>query len=194
MQEPETRTVVLDVAQELIQTRGYNAFSFRDVAERVGIKTASIHYHFPTKTDLCRAVISRQREELAAALARIDAEEDDANRRLARYVSVFRATLEVGNRMCLCGMLAADATTLDPSIVADLRSSLGDHEAWLEALLHRGEEAGVMAASGDLREEARLILSSLEGAMLLARTFDDPGRFDAAALALLSRFRKQTVG
>ncbi|MBY0397073.1 MAG: TetR/AcrR family transcriptional regulator, partial [Thermoleophilia bacterium] len=193
MPEIDTRETILDVAQELIQTRGYNAFSFRDVSARVGIKSASIHYHFPSKSDLCRALIDRQRADVAAALARIDSEEADPNQKLARYVSVFRATLEMGNRMCLCGMLAADVTTLDPSIVSGLRAAFEDHEAWLEGVLTAGGESGRLAASGRPREEARMLLASLEGAMLLARTFDDPGRFESAADALLARLRPRPV-
>ena len=183
----ETREAVLDVARELLQTRGLNAFSFRDVAALVRIKTASVHYHFPTKGDLCRALIAKQREDVEAALDRIDAEEDDPRRKLARYVSVFRATLEEGNRMCLCGMLAADFTTLEPAIVEDLRRSFEDHESWLKGVLAEGKKSGVLHFSGSPKDEARLLLSSLEGAMLIARTFEDLGRFETSALGLLAR-------
>ncbi|MFO0957897.1 MAG: TetR/AcrR family transcriptional regulator [Isosphaeraceae bacterium] len=187
MAAPTTQDLVLDVAQELIQTRGYNAFSFRDVSDRVGIKTASIHYHFPTKTDLGRALIARQRRDVAAAFEGIDREETDPGRKLSRYASIFRDTLEVGNRMCLCGMLSADVTTLEPSIVGDLREAFGDHEAWLQKVLDGGRAAGLLEFPGSPGDEARLILSALEGAMLLARTFGEPRRFDAAADILIAR-------
>jgi TetR/AcrR family transcriptional repressor of nem operon len=183
----ETRDFVLNVAQEFVQTRGFNAFSFRDVSERVGIKTASIHYYFPTKAELCRALIARQREQVGAALAEIDLEEADPKRKLTRYVSVFRKTLEVGNRMCLCGMLAADFATLDPPIVEDLRRSFEDHEAWLTQVLEAGMRSGALKFSGNPRDEARLLVSSLEGAMLIARAFEDATRFEECARGLLGR-------
>jgi TetR/AcrR family transcriptional repressor of nem operon len=183
----ETRDFVLNVAQEFVQTRGFNAFSFRDVAERIGIKTASIHYYFPTKAKLCRALIARQREQVRAALAEIDLEEADPWQKLNRYVSVFRTTLEVGNRMCLCGMLAADFATLDPPIVEDLRRSFEDHETWLTQVLETGLVSGALKFSGSARDEARLMVSSLEGAMLIARAFEDVTRFEDSARRLLGR-------
>jgi len=189
MPSNETRDTVLDVAQELLQTRGFNAFSFHDVAERVKIKTASIHYYFPTKIDLCLALIARQRDEVKAALDRIDAEVHEPTKKLARYVTLFRSTLEMGNRMCLCGMLAADFETLDPLVAEKLRLSFEDHEIWLKRVFMEGKRIGKLDFAGSPRNEARLLLSCLEGAMLVARTFEDLSRFDSSARSLLSRLR-----
>ncbi len=69
---PDTRTLILDVAQELVQSRGYNGFSYRDIALRLGVRNAAIHYHFPSKGDLGRELLVRYRERLRASLARID--------------------------------------------------------------------------------------------------------------------------
>ena len=181
----DTRTTVLDVAQEFLQTRGINAFSFRDLADRVRIKSASVHYYFPTKGELCRALIAREREQVALAFGRIDAAGLDAPAKLVRYVAVFRDTLATGNRMCLCGMLAADFATLDLEIVRDLRASLLDHETWLAGVLAAGRGAGHLRFDGPERDEARSVLATLEGAMLLARAYEEPDRFDAAARRLL---------
>ncbi len=187
MASTETRDFVLDVAQEFVQTRGFNAFSFRDVAEQVGIKTASIHYYFPTKSELCRALIARQREQVKAVLAEIDFEEKDPRKKLFRYVAVYKSTLEIGNRMCMCGMLAAEFTTLDSPIVEELRSSFDDHESWLTQVLTAGLSTGAIQCSGSAREEARLLVSSLEGAMLVARAYEDTTRFEDASRFLLRR-------
>lgn len=182
-----TRTAVLDVAQELVQTRGYNAFSFRDLADRVRIKSASVHYHFPTKSELCRTLIVRQREELAAVFAGIDAAGLPAAGRLASYVAVFRETLAAGNRMCLCGMLASDSATLEADVVAELRAAIVDHETWLARVLAEGRGAGALRFEGEELVEARSLVAALEGAMLLARMFDDPRRFDDSARRLLKQ-------
>ena len=181
--------MVLDVAQEFLQTRGYNAFSFRDLADRVRIRSASIHYHFPTKSELCRALIARQREQVAGAFAAIDAAGLNAAEKLDRYVDLFKETLAEGNRMCLCGMLASDFTTLEPDIVRDLRRSLVDHETWLAEVLAIGKRAGQLRFEGPELEEARSLLAALEGAMLLARAHEDPTRLDQAARRLLANLR-----
>ena len=190
----ETRSKVLDVAQEFLQTRGYNAFSFRDLADRVRIKTASVHYHFPTKSELCRALIVRQREQVAAAFAAIDAAGLDAVGKLDRYADLFQGTLAAGNRMCLCGMLASDFATLEPDIVRELRLSFVDHETWLEEVLTTGRLAGLLRFEGTELEEARSLVASLEGAMLLARAHEDPTRLEHASRRLLAKLRAEPLG
>src|SRR5208337_1164864 len=113
MQINETKSAILDVAQELLQTRGFNAFSIKDLADRVRIRTSSIHYYFPTKADLCRALISRHRQRVADVLAQLDQQVSEPRKRLERFVSVFQSTIDAGNRMCPFGMLAADSETLE---------------------------------------------------------------------------------
>ena len=189
----ETRTTVLDVAQEFLQTRGYNAFSFRDLADRVRIRSASIHYYFPTKSELCRALVARQREQVAAAFAAIDAAGLDAVGKLDRYADLFKGTLAAGNRMCLCGMLASDFATLEPDIVRDLRLSFVDHETWLTEVLTTGKRAGRLRFEGTGLDEARSLLAALEGAMLLARAYEDPTRLEQAASRLLVKLRAAPV-
>jgi TetR/AcrR family transcriptional repressor of nem operon len=89
---PGTIDQLLDAAQELAQTRGYNAFSYRDLAERVGIRSASIHHHFPSKADLGRALVARYRDRFSDGLRRIGAGQGDAPAQLAAYVDLLRAT------------------------------------------------------------------------------------------------------
>ena len=181
-----TADKLLDLAQELIQTRGYNAFSYRDLADRVGIKTASIHYHFATKGDLGLALVARHRKGLAATLADIDRHAADPPDRLRRFVALFRATLADGDRMCLCGMLAAEYRTLPPPVAAEVRLYFEDNERWLARTLLAGRKSGELAFADSAAVVARAAVASLEGAMLAARLYADRGRFDAAAAWLLA--------
>ncbi len=187
MEMTDTRTAIMDTAEELLQTRGFNAFSFRDLAERVGIKSASIHYHFPTKMDLCRALIARHRQRVVDALETIDRESGDAPAKLLRYLGIFQSTLETGNRMCPSGMLASESSTLDEAVCTELRESFDDHERWLTKILKEGKKSGDLSFDGSPRQEARLILSTLEGAMLIARTYSDPRRLNIAGRMLLAK-------
>src|SRR3712207_26318 len=104
MANTETAAQILDLAQELVQLRGYNAFSYRDIAEQVGIQTASIHYHFPTKAHLGRALVVRYRERFLAALSQIDATTTDPKLKLKRYIELYKQTLSSKGKLCLCGM------------------------------------------------------------------------------------------
>src|SRR5271167_1241023 len=117
MSDRDTRRELLDLAETLVRTRGYNGFSYRDLAEQIGIKTASIHYHFPSKGDLGEALVEKDREEFAKNLAQLDAVEKDLRRRLERFIQFFQArTIGCDNRMCLGAMLAVEQETLPDAV------------------------------------------------------------------------------
>jgi TetR/AcrR family transcriptional repressor of nem operon len=189
MSEPDTRTQLLDIALELVQMRGYNAFSFHDLAVRMGIKTSSVHHHFPTKGDLGLALVKRHRQVLAGAFAHIDADESDPWERLRRYAGVFRSTLANGHQMCLGGMLAVEYQTLPADLVAEVRGFFEDNERWLARTLRGGRKAGVVVFATPATEVARTLFAALEGAMLAARAFSDFDRFDTAAAWHLARLK-----
>ena len=189
MTNPDTRTQLLDIAQEFVQVRGYNAFSFHDLAARVGIKTASIHYHFPTKGDLGLMLVKRHREELAAALSKIDDHGSTSWKRLQQYAGLFRSTLENGHRMCLGGMLAIEYQTLPPELVAEVRGYFEDNEKWLTDTLFAGRKEGTLVFNRPAKEIAQSLFAALEGAMLTACAFGDPARFDAAAAWHLAQLK-----
>ena len=176
---------ILDAAQHLVQTRGYNAFSYTDIAAVVGIRKSSIHYHFPGKGDLGRRVVERFREICRAALAEIARATADPRARLERYTILFRATLD-NDRMCLCGMLASEFASLPEGVRDELVAAFADHEAWLTVVLQAGQQAGHFHVDAPAEEQARTLMAGLEGATLLARLHDDTGRFEAAARALLA--------
>src|SRR5436189_3560727 len=103
----DTPQRILDVAERLVQTRGFNGFSYADIAEAMNVTKASLHYHFRGKADLGRSLIERYERNFLAALAKIDEGSKDARERLRRYAAIYGDVLGDG-RMCLCGMLAAE--------------------------------------------------------------------------------------
>jgi TetR/AcrR family transcriptional repressor of nem operon len=183
----DTATRILDSAEHLVQDRGFNGFSYADVAAELGITKASLHYHFAGKTELGQALIARYTERFAAALEAISAALPDAPSRLDAYAGLYAEVLR-GQRMCLCGMLAADYATLPEHIREGVLAFFDDNEAWLEDVLEQGRADGSLEFDVPPREAARLIISALEGAMLVARPYDDIQRFTATATALLGGF------
>ena len=103
----DTRKQIVAVASEFVQAVGYNAFSYRDLAERVGIRTASIHYHFPTKADLGREIVQQHRRDNAEFFARVDSNGGTAFERMQRYCDAFRLSYGKGNRICICWVRSA---------------------------------------------------------------------------------------
>ena len=119
----ETAGQILDVAERLAQTRGFNGFSYADIAGELGVTKASLHYHFPGKADLGRALIERYTVGFAAALERIEHSGVPAFAQLQHYVAIYGDVLKAG-RICLCGMLAAEYTTLPAPMQDAIRAFL----------------------------------------------------------------------
>lgn len=174
------RDQILDYAQALVQTRGYNAMSFRDLANEIGIKTSSIHYYFPSKEDLALALVNRYRESFKDALSTIDSETKDPNLKLKRYVDLFVATVRAG-KICLCGMFASDQLTLPASTQSQVKKFFIENEEWLAKLLNEGREQGKFTFEGSALNKAETIFSMLEGTMIAARLFKDEKRLLSAA-------------
>jgi TetR/AcrR family transcriptional repressor of nem operon len=181
----ETATRILDSAERLVQVRGFNGFSYADVAAELDMTTAALHYHFPGKGELGRALIERYTERFIAALADIDERIPEAPAKLDAYAGLYADVLR-GQRMCLCGMLAAEYQTLPDPMRAAVIAFIDANEAWVEKVLADGRRAGTIAAAGPPADAARLIVSGLEGAMLVARPYGDIARFDTAAAGLLA--------
>lgn len=187
----ETRSTadrILDVAEGFAQTRGFNGFSYADIAAEVGITTASLHYHFPAKADLGRALVARYASNFQGALREIAASEGDGWTRLRQYVRIYSNVLGV-DRMCLCGMFAAEYATLPPAVQDELRGFFDANERWLVEVLDAGRQDGSLRFEGDAHNVAGLITAALEGSMLLARSYGNADRFAAAVEPLLATLR-----
>jgi len=178
-------TAILDVAERLAQTRGYNGFSYADIASQLGLTKASLHYHFPSKAELGRALIARYSTLFESALEAIDQEAKKPHEKLRRYVGLYTSVLS-NDRMCLCGMLAAEYATLPAPMQEGLKLFFDANERWLTAVLEHGLRSGALLFGEPASERAWMLLGALEGAMLVARSCGDPGRFQAAATCLLS--------
>ena len=182
-----TASKILDVAERLVQLRGFNGFSYADVAEELGISKASLHYHFAGKAELGEALIERYASRFTASLDQIDTRPVDARSKLAAYAKLYGDVLQ-RKRMCLCGMLAAEYQTLPKPMRSAVVSFFDDQEAWLVGVLEQGREEGTLRFSGPASEAAQMIVGGLEGAMLVTRPYGDPARFRAAADHLLASF------
>jgi TetR/AcrR family transcriptional repressor of nem operon len=175
---------ILDIAEHLVQTRGFNGFSYADIAAEIGITKASLHYHFPTKAKLGEDLIERYEERFLEALAEIDRRHARASAKLRAYTDIYADVLK-DERMCLCGMLAADQATLPESMRERLRGFFDANETWLTAALSGGRAAKDIAFTGEPGECARFMIGALEGAMLLAHARGNAAHFATSAAILL---------
>lgn len=176
---------ILDIAERLVQTRGFNSFSYAHIAKQLGITTASLHYHFRGKAELGQALVTRYTERFAEGLGRIDREVPDAPAKLKAYASLYAGVLE-GKRMCMCGVLAAEYPTLPKPMRRAVIDFFDENVHWLTGVLTQGRTEKTLAFSGSSEETAQSILSTLEGAMLVARSYGNPGKFEATVHRMLA--------
>jgi len=171
---------VLDLAQSLVQLRGFNAMSYRDLAEGVGVKTSSIHYYFPSKEDLGLALLRRYRDGFKGAVTAIDHEVNDPKLKIDRFVDLFVDTVRTG-KICLGGMFASDCTTLPVSMQDEIKFFYTESESWLADVLKQGRAMGKFNFGGAPKIKAETIFSTLEGVMIAARLFNDEKRLTQAS-------------
>lgn len=187
MANNDTRTNILDVAQDLIQRRGINGMSFQDISDTVGIRKPSIHHHFASKEDLVEALLMRYRTEFDAMLADILHSNVKARTKLQRYGNLFDRTLRADNhdKSCLCGMLAADVLSLGQGAARAVREFLQDNVKFLTRVLNEGKEDGSLSVRGSVEATASLVLASLEGGLVVARADGGPEQMSSVVRQLI---------
>lgn len=190
MNRSDTRDALMQQATHLVRSRGYSAFSYADLAAAVGIRKASIHYHFPTKQDLGIEVVAQYTERFQARLAQIDAVGTDPVDCLERYVALYRDGL-VNDEACLCGMIAAEAAAVPPAVGAGVATFFTANLTWLADLMEAGQRSGDFLSRQPPARLAAAVLAALEGAVFLARGMSDIDAFDAASATTIGMLRAQ---
>lgn len=170
---PDTREAILAAGRLAVQAHGYNALSFRELAKDVGIKSASVHYYFPTKGDLAAALAGRYADEAEAFLGELSVSGLPHDELMRAYAGAFRVALENDNRMCLCGIMTAEYDGLPPEARVEVDRFAQVNTEWLAATLARRHRK---TTPQELEQRAVAIFAAIEGAQLIAR-----GRKDAAA-------------
>ncbi len=181
----DTAERILDIAERLVQTRGFSNFSYADIATELGITTASLHYHYRGKAELGYALIARYTERFTDALGRIDQDLPDAREKLEAYARLYADVLQ-GKRMCMCGILAAEYETLPTPMRTAVIHFFDENQKWLADLLTQGHKENTLSFTGSADDVAQSILSTLEGAMLVARPYGDLAKFNSTTDRLLA--------
>ena len=175
MNTETTRTQIMQHAERLIQERGCNGFSYRDLAELIGIKTSSIHYYFAQKEDLLLAVAQDYYARWQAGIQTIDASVA-ADAKLRTYVDLHRRAFCDTERICLGAALAADLASLPDAVRQAVRAFYQANEDWLAGVLEQGQREGSVQVSGDVRTAARSLYAALQGSLVGARLFKNSKR------------------
>ncbi len=167
--EKETKTVILDIAEELILTRGYNGFSYNDIAEQIGIRKASIHYHFPSKADLGSEVIRRYHEQFKKwCQSKLNLSN---NRKLEELFSLYKHLSCSGKKICPVGMLTAEYPTLPDTIKNEVRLLLDEEKNWLLNIFREGKKQNEFSSAIDPEMITEIVLSALTNSLNRIRIY-----------------------
>lgn len=185
----DTKTALMDFAERAVRARGFDGFSYADLAEAIGIRKASIHYHFPTKSNLSENLMVRYHEMVERTCARIDVEHATASARLSALIDFYRSALNDGETLCLCVAFIGSRESLSDAMIAKITEFRGMVVGWLVRTFDLGGKDHSIASVADPQHEARAILALLEGAHLAARADQNVVVFDQAMELLKARLK-----
>jgi TetR/AcrR family transcriptional repressor of nem operon len=179
---------ILRCARSLIIAGGYNGFSYADISKVVGIRNASIHHYFPSKSDLVCALVARYREEAQAGIAELERHVPDPLAQLRAYTGYWEACIaDATAPFCVCALLAGEIPALPPNVALEVRAHFRALAAWLTSVLERGAREGRLVLTTAAKAEAELFMATVHGAMLSARAYGDPKMFAVITHPLLDR-------
>jgi len=191
-----TANRIIEAGRQLIMRRGYSGFSYADIADAIDIRKASIHHHFPAKTDLVIAVLNDWREVFDADMASLQASGADALAQLRAYIGHWeRCIADDTAPFCVAGMLGAELPALPEEVANEVRAFFDNLTAWLEEVLESGVKNDLVKLGSSVQTEAATLVSVVYGAMLAARAYGGVELFKdvtGGAVERLVKPRKRT--
>ena len=165
----DTREQIMDRAAQLLMSRGFNGFSYRDISSHLGVKNAAIHYHFPAKTDLALALVDEYRRILRKGTSEFMAYGGSALEQLEGFFVFTTKQCHVGRCICPFGAFSVDYNELPDDLRDATQSFMEESIKWLTRVMEVGKVEGEFSYDGDPRVKAVTVLAALQGARQLAR-------------------------
>src|SRR5215216_5612307 len=173
-----SKRTILHMAESLLQDKGFKGFSYAHIATELGVKNAAIHYHFPTKEVLGVAVVKRYRDRFQLWINNSRIKDLSPEKKLDWFFSIYTDTRADKGKVCLVGSMEAEFNSIPSALQTEVESLHKELLAWLQVTLKEGRDGGVFRFSGEPANKAALILSSLQGALQMARALGT-GKFHA---------------
>lgn len=188
MKPNNTSQEILDCARSLIVLGGYNGFSYADISKVVGVRNATIHHHFPSKSNLVRALVLKYREEVELGMAELERNVPEPVEQLRAYIRYWETCIADNTApFCVCALLATELPMLPDEVALEVRTHFRTLSGWLVSVLERGVAQGSIQLSTSAKIEAEGFMASVHGAMLSARAYGDAKIFGVITHPLLGR-------
>ncbi|MCR6639188.1 MAG: TetR/AcrR family transcriptional regulator [Sporocytophaga sp.] len=182
-----TKESIVNIADDLIRRRGYNAFSYNDISKVLAVKNAAIHYHFPTKSDLGVAVIDLHIQKIDHFIKGVAPLSEPE--KVEAFLNIYEQ-IQINKKVCLVGTLATDWDTIDDKIQQKLIVFVNIVGDWLTGVMEEGLKKGSLTFNGDPQTRAMLIITSIMAAAQMAKIMG-PASFQSVKNAIINEVNRQ---
>jgi TetR/AcrR family transcriptional regulator, transcriptional repressor for nem operon len=191
MKANNTSNEILNCASTLIISGGYNGFSYADISKVVGVRNATIHHHFPSKSSLVRALVVNYRWQVQMGIAALESKVSDADELLKAYIQYWENCISDSSApFCMCALLATQLPVLPDEVAIEVRIHFKTLSDWLSSVLERGVMQGNIRINSSAKIEAEVFMATVHGAMISARAYEDAKIFGVITNPLLERLLK----
>jgi TetR/AcrR family transcriptional regulator, transcriptional repressor for nem operon len=166
-----TREKILELGENLIRTKGYNAFSYQDISSELGIKNAAIHYYFPSKETLGTSIVKTNIQRFEEMIENMHHRNFDEWQQMDVFLKIYTKSHRE-QKKCIVGSLGPDFNTLNETTQTELKHMVDIIVKWLTNLLEQGKAKNVFDFNDDARSKALAIFSSLVASLQLSRIMD----------------------
>lgn len=188
MKPNTTSDEIIKCARSLIISGGYNGFSYADIAKVVGVRNATIHHHFPSKSNLVRALVVNYRWQVQLGIAELERNVPEPGEQLRAYIHYWESCIaDTTAPFCVCALLATQLPVLPEEVALEVRAHFRTLSDWLVSVLQRGVAQGSIRLTASANIEAESFMATVHGAMLSARAYDDAKIFGLITDPLLKR-------
>ena len=168
-QSNDTRGQIMERAGQLLMSRGYKGFSYRDISSHLGVKNAAVHYHFPAKTDLALALVDEYRQTLRKGTSEFMAYGGSALKQMQGLFAFTASQCHAGRCICPFGAFSIDYSELPEDVRKAMSLFMDETVRWLTQVLEVGREQKEFSFAGECRPRAFSILAALQGSRQMAR-------------------------
>lgn len=188
MKANNTSEEIINCARSLIVAGGYNGFSYADISKVVGVRNATIHHHFPTKSNLVRTLVVNYRWEVQLGMAELERNVPEPVEQLRAYIQYWESCIADGSApFCVCALLATQLPVLPEEVAHEVSAHFRTLSDWLSQVLERGVANGSIRLSASAKDEAEVFMATVHGAMLSARAYQDAKIFGVITQPSLQR-------
>ena len=173
-----SKRTILNLAESMLQDKGFNGFSYAHIASELGVKNAAIHYHFPTKEDLTVAVIQRYRERFRLWVNNSRVNNLSPEEKLDWFFSIYTNMRADKGKVCLVGSMETEFNSIPEGLQSEVQALHQEMLGWLGTMLNDGRDAGVFRFHGEPANKAALVMSTLQGGLQMARALGTQKFYD----------------